>query len=149
MRCIREGSKREGYLGHLVEYNGGYWGVFGSLKLAPLNPFPEEFHSFPIFQPRPPGRIQKVDPPSGSIIYTIGVLEPRIGGSTFWILPGVWEPDALPWCTSSRKVRGRGRTIPDLQRTNFFRGSKDHKHIRILHFDSQTQNTGYSRHHGL
>ena len=30
-----------------------------------------------------PGRIQKVDPPQGSIIYTIGVLEPRIGGSTF------------------------------------------------------------------
>ena len=28
--------------------------------------------------------------PQGSILYTIGVLEPRIGGSTFWILPGVW-----------------------------------------------------------
>ena len=36
------------------------------------------------------GHIQKVDPPQGSVIYTIGVLESRIGGSTFWILPGVW-----------------------------------------------------------
>ena len=33
-----------------------------------------------------PGRIQQV----GSVIYSVGVLEPRIGGSTFWILPGVW-----------------------------------------------------------
>ena len=29
--------------------------------------------------------MQQVDPPSGSVIYTIGVLESRIGGSTFWI----------------------------------------------------------------
>ena len=28
-----------------------------------------------------PGRIQKVDPPQGSVIYTIGVLEFRTGGS--------------------------------------------------------------------
>ena len=28
-----------------------------------------------------PGRIQKVDPPSGSIIYTIGVFESIIGAS--------------------------------------------------------------------
>ena len=35
-------------------------------------------------------RIQKVDPPEGPIVYTIGALESRIGGSTFWILPGVW-----------------------------------------------------------
>ena len=38
-----------------------------------------------------PGWIQKVDIPYGSIIYTIGVLESRVGGSTSWILPGVWE----------------------------------------------------------
>ena len=37
-----------------------------------------------------PGRIQKVDPLKGSEIYTIRVLESRIGGSAFWILPGVW-----------------------------------------------------------
>ena len=37
-----------------------------------------------------PLRIQKVDPPYGSIIYTIGVLKSRIGGSTCWILPEVW-----------------------------------------------------------
>ena len=35
-----------------------------------------------------PGRIQRVDPPKGSVIYTVRVLESRIGGSTFWILPG-------------------------------------------------------------
>ena len=33
------------------------------------------------------GRIQQVDPPQGTTIYTIGVLESRIGG---WIFPGVW-----------------------------------------------------------
>ena len=37
------------------------------------------------------GRIQSANPSCGSIIYTRGVLESRIGGSTFWILPGVWE----------------------------------------------------------
>ena len=37
-----------------------------------------------------PEQIQKVDPPLSSIIRTIGVFESRIGGSTFWILPGVW-----------------------------------------------------------
>ena len=40
--------------------------------------------------PQTPGRIQKVDPPEGPVIYTIGVLEYKIGGSTCWILPGVW-----------------------------------------------------------
>ena len=30
-----------------------------------------------------PGQFQKVDPPQGSIAYTIGVLESRLGGSTF------------------------------------------------------------------
>ena len=38
-----------------------------------------------------PGRIQKADPLWGSKIYTAGVLESRIGGSTCWILPGVWD----------------------------------------------------------
>ena len=37
-----------------------------------------------------PGRIQKEAPPEGSTIYTIGVFEPRLGGSPFWILPEVW-----------------------------------------------------------
>ena len=42
--------------------------------------------------------IQKVaDPPWGSITYSIGVLESRIGGSFFWILP----------CTSRMLVRCR------------------------------------------
>ena len=32
-----------------------------------------------------------VDPPQGSITYTIDASgESRVGGSTFWILPGVW-----------------------------------------------------------
>ena len=37
-----------------------------------------------------PGRIPEVDPPWGSRIYAIGVLEPRTGGSTFWTLLGAW-----------------------------------------------------------
>ena len=39
----------------------------------------------PAFDPE----IQQVDPPSGSAIYTVGVLESRVGGSTFWVLPGL------------------------------------------------------------
>ena len=35
-----------------------------------------------------PGRIQKVDPPQGFIIYTIGVLDSRIGGFYFWVFAG-------------------------------------------------------------
>ena len=35
-------------------------------------------------------RIKKVDPPQGSRIYTILVVESRIRDSTFWILPWVW-----------------------------------------------------------
>ena len=32
-----------------------------------------------------------MDPPEISIIYTIGgVLDSRIGGSVFWILPAIW-----------------------------------------------------------
>ena len=31
------------------------------------------------------------------MIYTIGVLESRMGGSTFWILLGVWVMDSLRW----------------------------------------------------
>ena len=34
-----------------------------------------------------PRMIQKIDPHWGSIIYTIGILESRIGVSIFWILP--------------------------------------------------------------
>ena len=37
-----------------------------------------------------PGRIQKGDPHQGSAIYTIGVLESRIGSSTIRILSEVW-----------------------------------------------------------
>ena len=33
---------------------------------------------------------KKVDPPKGSIIYTMGILDCRIEGSLFWILPTVW-----------------------------------------------------------
>ena len=45
---------------------------------------------------RSPRRIQKMDPPKGSIIFTIGVLDSQIGGSTFWILlRGVWEGTRL------------------------------------------------------
>ena len=40
-----------------------------------------------------PGRIQKIDPPGGSVPYTIGVLEARLGGSTFWILGGFGKED--------------------------------------------------------
>ena len=37
-----------------------------------------------------PGRIPKLDPPWGSIIYTVGALESRIGDSSFQFLPGLW-----------------------------------------------------------
>ena len=58
-----------------------------------------------------PGRIQKVDPLEGSIVYTVGVFEPRIGGSSFWILVGVWahlvpkeahnqKPSYMSWSTT-------------------------------------------------
>ena len=36
-----------------------------------------------------PGRIQKVDPPPGSLIYAIGAVESESWGSTVWILPEV------------------------------------------------------------
>ena len=51
-----------------------------------------------------PGRIQKVDPPQGSVIYTIGVLGSRIGESTFWILPGVWEFVAKDSCAAEKNT---------------------------------------------
>ena len=42
--------------------------------------------------PQTPGRAQKVDPPEGSIIYTLGAFQSRIGGVLlFCILPGGWE----------------------------------------------------------
>ena len=43
----------------------------------------------PLAFPRALGGSQKLDPPKGSIIYTIRVFEPRIAGSTVWILPRV------------------------------------------------------------
>ena len=45
-------------------------------------------------RPQSPGKIQDMHPPSGSIIYSMGVLESRIGGSVFWILPGLWKVDS-------------------------------------------------------
>ena len=78
-----------------------------------------------------PGRIQKVDPPGGSIIYSIGALESRIGGfyfldppgslgtgvldsrmkgSTLWILPRSGTPspgsDVSTQVSSSRIING-------------------------------------------
>ena len=43
-------------------------------------------------QTQTPGQIQNVDPPYGSTIHTIGVLESRIGGSTFWKPTPSWAP---------------------------------------------------------
>ena len=37
-----------------------------------------------------PGRIQQMDPPSGSMFYTMGDEGSRIGGCVFWILSGLW-----------------------------------------------------------
>ena len=37
-----------------------------------------------------PGKMQKEDPLSDSIIYTIGAYDSRIGGCMFWVLPGLW-----------------------------------------------------------
>ena len=36
----------------------------------------------------------------GSIMYTVGVLESRIGGSIFWILPGPWLDKAFVNCAT-------------------------------------------------
>ena len=44
------------------------------------------FQEWFMCSPTPPGRMQKVDPPESSRIYTIGAFESRTGGSTFWIL---------------------------------------------------------------
>ena len=41
-----------------------------------------------LYHRQPPGRIENNDPPRGSVIYTIGILEPRIGGFYFLDLPG-------------------------------------------------------------
>ena len=53
-------------------------------------------------------RTQKVDPPWGSIICSIGVFESRMKGSTFWILPGVWvcKVFATRGCLGLAKPRG-------------------------------------------
>ena len=47
---------------------------------------------FPAPRSQTNGRIPKVEPTLGSITYTIGLLESRTGGSTSWILSGVWVP---------------------------------------------------------
>ena len=39
--------------------------------------------------PRPLGRIRTVHPPSGATLYTIVVMQSRIGGSTLRVLPEV------------------------------------------------------------
>ena len=70
-----------------------YWkagSAFGWLDLASGSSCISCFSPRAPFNTQTSGRIQKVDPPEGSIIYTTEVLEPRIGGSTCWILPGVW-----------------------------------------------------------
>ena len=36
-----------------------------------------------------------VDPKRGAVIFTVGLLESRIGCSTFWILPQVWVSDRI------------------------------------------------------
>ena len=46
-----------------------------------------------------------VDPPQGSEIYIVGVLESTIGGSTFWILSGVWEMKRLEVQSRSLRVQ--------------------------------------------
>ena len=50
-----------------------------------------------------PGRIQKLDPPWGSVIYIIQSLESRIGGSIFWI-PVSCLKDWM--CGKAEMVRG-------------------------------------------
>ena len=62
------------------------WLFLGVLVGGPIQGFP----GFRVFLSRGPSLaqtpkgIQKVDPLEGSIIYAIGVIEFRIGGSTFW-----------------------------------------------------------------
>ena len=40
-------------------------------------------------------QIEQEDQPKGSIVDAMGIFESRIGGSTFWILLGVYEGRAL------------------------------------------------------
>ena len=62
-----------------------------------------------------PGRIQKVHPPEGSMISTIGVLESRIGGSTFRILPGSGKVTEL----TRRLLSGGCRAATVLSQTSY------------------------------
>ena len=74
--CVRAGTPdaRHGFKGQATQHLSDYYvkgGKFGTLSQSP-------------------GGIQQTDPPSlalGFIIYTIGVLESRIGGSFFGIFP--------------------------------------------------------------
>ena len=56
----------------------------------------------------------------GFIIYTTGVLESRIGASTFWILPGVWNKIDSGSCRESveallRRLDVRSRQPSELE----------------------------------
>ena len=46
----------------------------------------------------------------GNVSYSIGALESRIGGSTFWILPRVWEVVGS-WGWSSQILQGAGASM--------------------------------------
>ena len=64
-----------------------------------------------------PERIQKVDHSYGSTKYSIEVVESSIGGSTFWILPGVWvavqELLARAEALRAALLSSRGRALLD------------------------------------
>ena len=49
-----------------------------------------EVHIYICIYTQSPGRIRQMDPPWGSITYTIGVSESRSWGFYLWILPGLW-----------------------------------------------------------
>ena len=68
-----------------VDSNDLRWETDWSLELGPR----------PLDGTQALGRIQKADPLQNPIVYSIGVLESRIGGSTCWILPGVLGLESL------------------------------------------------------
>ena len=48
---------------------------------------------------------QDMDPSWRSVIYAVGALEIRIGGSVFWILPGLWVQQTPSWNMDLRYFR--------------------------------------------
>ena len=80
-----------------------------------------------------PGRIQKVDPPEGSRIYTMGVLESRIGGRTSGILLKVWAESycSAGKCNSKSRSNRNGSHDSNCSAVGTSNGGSRTHHFRI------------------